>query len=450
MPSSGQKDIWMSVKEKQERNSQIIIRLVMKAKSPVFIIVFVILNVFAIRNFFLLSRDMIYGDFSAQLLFPSPRYAPERMPSTPVTMEYQAANRIGADFSQIYFPAQEISQLDNAYNYLSLNPLRRPSRYAPLLLVLCSKTLCNLDYGYASFGNILLQLLLFFPILYYVFRSLGIKRYFLSAFLFTEFILLLTPVGLSWFERSQFSVYVAISYLLLLFGLTRNNAILIILSAGFAFIKWTSLPCIFVILAVYIMASRKKKELQHNLLMASLFGFVMILLLLPLIRENISFVYGLIDQEASRSPHGLSLLFFLPYAMVKALPFALVAIGLIIAKINKSDYIGLFPFLAGAAVILLLYPTEALDYSVPTLLGFIPLLIFWAQRLASNQRTTRNLVLMSFLLFVFLASFSITLFGSTLIVVIIYLSFSVALIISSILLPKYFEKSAYQAITSEK
>jgi len=440
----------MSINEEQEKTSQKIIRLVMRVKLPVFIIVFVIVNVFALRNFFLLSRDMVYGDFSSQWLFPAPRYAPERLPSTPVTMEYQAANRLGADFTPIYFPAQQISQLDNAYNYLSLDPWKHPSRYAPLLLVLCSKTLCKLDYGYAPLGNILLQLLLFFPILYFVFRSLGIKRYFLSVFLFAEFILFLTPVGLSWIERGQFSLYVAISYLLLLFGLTRNNTILVILSAGFAFIKWTSLPCIFVILAVYIMASRNKKEFQHNLLMASLFGCVMILLLLPLFRENISFIYVLIDQEASRSPHGLSLLFYLPRAMVKALPFVLILIGFIIAKINKSDYIGLFPFFAGAAVILLLYPTEALDYSVPTLLGFIPLLMFWAKHLVSNQRMAGNLILMSFLLFVLLASFSIKLMGSTLMVVIIYLFFSIALIISSIFLPKYFEKPAYQAISSEK
>jgi len=440
----------MSINEKQEKNSQKIIRLVVKLKSPLFIIVFVIVNVFALRNFFLLSRDMVYGDFSAQLLFPSPRYAPERLPSTPITMEYQAANRLGADFTPIYFPAQQISQLDNAYNYLSLDPWKHPSRYAPLILVLCSKTLCKLNYGYAPLGNILLQLLLFFAILYFVFSSLGIKRYFLSAFLFMEFILLLTPVGLSWIERGQFSLYVAISYLLLLFGLTRNNTILVILSAGFAFIKWTSLPFIFVILVVYIMTSRNKKEFLHNLLMASLFGFVMILLLLPLFRENISFIYVLIDQEASRSPHGLSLVFYLPRTMVKALPFALILIGLIIAKINKSDFIGLFPFFVGTAVILLLYPTEALDYSVPTLLGLIPLMIFWAKRLASNQRTAGNLVLMSFLLFVLLASFSIKLMGSMLIVVIIYLFFSMTLIISPIFLQKYFEKPVYQAIAAEE
>ena len=151
----------MSINEEQERTGQKFIRIMTKVKSPVFIIVFVILNIFALRNFFLLSRDMIYGDFSAQLLFPSPLYAPERIPQTPVTMEYQAANRLGADFAQIYFPAQEISQLDNAYTgYVSLDPWKRPSRYAPLVLALCSETLCKLDYGYASFGNILLQLLL--------------------------------------------------------------------------------------------------------------------------------------------------------------------------------------------------------------------------------------------------------------------------------------------------
>jgi hypothetical protein len=434
----------MSINEEPVRTRQRLIRIMTKVKSPVFIIVVVILNVFALRNFFLLSRDMLYGDFSAQLLFPSPIYAPERIPQTPVTLEYQAANRLGADFAQIYFPAQEISQLGNAYTgYVSLDPWKQPSRYAPLVLALCSITLCKLNYGYASLGNILLQLLLFFPTLYFVFRSLGIKRYFLAVFVFTEFILLLTPVGLSWFERGQFSLYVTISYLLLLFGLTRNNPVMIIVSAGFAFIKWTSLPLIFIVLAVYILSSKSKKEAQHNLMLASIFCLVAVLLLLPLISVNVTFIRGLMDQEISRYPLGLSLAIFMPRPVVKSLPFALIIGGYIIARIKKSNFIDLLPFLTGAAVILLLYPTVAFDYSVPTILGLIPILIFWVRQLASNQRAIGNLVLLLFLLFVVLASFSTRLTGSVTIAVIIYLAFSISLMTVPILLTKHPEKTMF-------
>ncbi len=431
----------MSISENPESLTRNVAQFIKKVKWPIYIIFFVFLNYFALRNVFLLSRDMIYGDFSAQLLFPSPIYSPQRIPTTSLTSEYQAANRLGADFASIYFPAQEITSLGNAYTgYVSLDPWKRLPNYAPLVLALCSVTLCKLDYGYAAFGNILIQLLLFFLVIYLVSRLIGIKEYFLLVFLFMEFCLFLTPAGLSWFERGQFSLYMAIAYLLLELGLTKNNTILVVISAAFAFIKWTSLPFIFVVLAVYILNSKTKKELQYSLWAALLFGLVFAIFLLPFINENIHFIQLLIHLESHRFPQGLSLGIYIPNTVVKTLPFGLSLIGLVVAKINKNDFIGLFPFLTGVAVILLLYPTQAFEYSVPSLLGLIPLMIIWVKQFESNQRAIGNLVLLLFLLFVVLASFSTRLTGSTPMMVIIYLAFSIALMAVPILFAKHAKK----------
>ena len=441
----------MSTNKSQEKIVLTPIQPIEKVKRWVFIIVFVLINYFAIRNFLLLSTDMIYGNYSAQKLVPAPAYLPMRIPKTPTTREYQAVNRLGADFASIYFPAQDISALQNAYNSsLSLDPWQRSPNYAPLILGLCSITLCKLSYGYASFGNILIQLLLFFSVFYFVFRALGTKNCFLPVFLFIEFCLFVTPAGLSWFERGQFSLYVAIAYLLLLIGLIRNNPVSIVLSAVFAFIKWTSLPFIFVILAIYLLSSKNKKDLQYSLLTVFLFSVAFGLLLLPFMNENILFLQRIIYSEAYDFPVGISLATYFPAYSVKSLPLATSLIGYIIARIYKCDFYDLLPFLTGAAVILLLYPTQAWAYSIPTILGFIPLMIFWTKRLAVNQRKLGNLLLILFALFVAFASFWTKHTGPIVIVIVIYLAFSAALMISPIILAKYFGKPVQQAITSEK
>jgi hypothetical protein len=421
----------VSFRKNAEKINSTTVRSMKKVKVLAFTILFIFLNVFALRNFYLLSKDMVYGDFSAQQLIPQPIYTPGRIPETSITMRYQAVNRLAGDFAQIYFPAQDISSMENAYDHkATLDPWGRPSRYAPTVLGLCALTLCKLDYGYASFANILLQLMLFIVILYFVYRSLALKDYFWPSLLLMEFCLFLTPVGLSWFERGQFSLYVGLSILLLLLGLIRKNAILIFLSALSAFIKWTSLPIAFVILVVFLLNSNNARKFRFGIFVAALFALVFALLLLPYIRESVVFVKGLLSQELMDNPTGLSLSKFLPRYVVKLIPLLAIIFGYLNIRIGKNTFVSLIPYIAGVTTILLIYPTRANDYSIPTLLGLIPLMLFWVTQLRSDQQVAGNIITALFLLFLIVASFSTLLTHSILIMVIIYIVFSTILITS--------------------
>ncbi len=428
----------MSLTTDQEKITPAAIGFLEKAKWPVFIIVFVLLSFFAIRNFVFLSQDMITGDYSALRLVPAPLYPLRRIPNNPVTEKYRAVKHLGADFAQIYFPAQAMSSLGDAYiAHESPDPWGRPSRYAPFILGLCSITICRLDYGPASFANILIQILLFVPALFFLLRSFGIRKYFLPSLLLTEFILFLTPVGLSWIERGQFTLYLAVSCLLLLLGLVRKNARWVFVSACLAFIKWTSLPLAFVILAIYILNSKNAREAWFGMEMASLFGLVFIVLLLPFFKVGIDFVKGLLSQELLDNPEGLSLLEFAPRFAVKLIPFLTIVLGYINIRFAKNDFIALMPYFTGAAILFLLYPTRAYEYGLPSLLGSLPLMLYWNFQLGTNRRMMGNILAASFILFLVAASFSSALTHSDLVGVVIYLVFSLGFIASPSLIAKY-------------
>lgn len=194
-----------------------------KSVKTISIFVLILLNCFAFRNLFILSKDMIFGDFSAQHLIPLPLYPIARIPIRSIPIKYDAENRLGKDFAQIYFPAQDISSPANAFNCRTRDPWERPSRYAPLILYICSISICQSTYGFAAFWHMIIQILVFLLISYIAFKTFDRIPYFLPFLLFANLCLFLTPTGLSWFERGQFSLYEASSYLLLLLGLWKKN-----------------------------------------------------------------------------------------------------------------------------------------------------------------------------------------------------------------------------------
>lgn len=428
-------------------------KIAQKVRKPAWVLVFILLHCFIFRNFFLLSKDMIYGDFSAQTVAPSPIYGLERISASKiVAIKYHAQNRLGVDFAQVYFPAQRPNSLGDSYNEnTTLDPAQRPSRYAPLVEYICAMTICKQSFGFASFWHMVIQILLFFLISYFAFRSLRLKRYFWLFVLFADFCMFLTPVGITWFQLGQFSLYVATGYLLLLWGVLRRSVVLILLSAVFAFIKWTSLPFSFVALSVYILNSKNWKDLQFSLLTAFLFGSVFVLFSLPFIHESIPFIQGMLYQEAHKIPEGLSLAIYLPKSIVKSLPFVLSVAGYGIARIVKGDFINLFPFLVGASILLLLYPTLAFDYSAPIVLGLIPFMLFWSGAHRENLSGTRlrQAISWAFLLFIMVASYSTRLTGSVFVDITIYLVFAVALMVVPIVFAKFVEKSAFLESTPE-
>ena len=347
-----------------------------KAKVPLYILVVVAIHLLAVVNVWNLSRDMIYGDHSAEQLIPMPRNKIMRVPDNDLTRQYEAQNRIAADFAQIYFPSRNLSL--PAYTRESTDPWHRPSRYAPVLHKICAATICKLDYGPASALHILIQLTLFYVSFLYVFKILHIGRHVIFGITLANACLFLTPVGLSWFERGQYTLYVSIGYLWLFLGLMHRNYFYIVVSAIFSYIKLTSLPFVFVVLCLRLIYSRNRETLMQGLKLSMVYGVTTLLLFMVNFDDGVDFLSGVYTQEIRSSPDGISMAFVLPTYVIKGLPLLLVALGYALALRCKRNYISVYPFLIGACILLLLYPTKAYDYNIPSLLIFIPFTIWWA------------------------------------------------------------------------
>jgi hypothetical protein len=332
----------------------------------------------ALNNLVLLSRDFLLGDRSAEHVLPAPRYGFARIPDDPVSRAYHAQDRLAVDFAQIYFPSRDLDGLSRNYQAGDFDPLQRQSRYPPLLAVLCSISLCRLEYGLASLLHMLIQLAVFSACLVIALRAFGIGRLLLPALLLVNAALFLTPAGLSWFERGQFSLYVAASYLLLLTGLLQGAPLLVLAAAPLAFIKWISLPYIAVAFSAVLFSANGATKRKRAMVLAAAFGAIVAALTFATPVSTPHFLRGLYDQERNAIPGGISLAKVLPLPLAKLLPVPLVALAYLHARANRGRTEALVPFLAGAAVVMQTYPTLAYDYSMPVLLGLIAPILHWS------------------------------------------------------------------------
>lgn len=333
----------------------------------------------AIINFSLLSADMIHGNGYGEQVFPQPLYGFTRIYERPNTVEYHAVKRLAADYAQVYFPSQEFSSLTQNYETGYLDPWKRPSRYAPLIHYICSISFCKLDYGYASFAHMLVQILLFYLFFIAAFKMLQIESDMQSGLVIATFLLFLTPTGLGWLERGQFSLYVCLAYLLLILGIMKKNNLLIVASALFAYVKWTSLPFLFVMMIVHLLGSRDRKELIKNSSMALIYLLIIILLSLAFRSRFLHFLDGVLIQEADVDPVGISMAQLLPLWAVKGFPLLAIFCGYFCLIRNNRKFDQLIPYLTGVGILMLTYPTVAFEYGIPSLLCFIPLIFYWAR-----------------------------------------------------------------------
>lgn len=381
-----------------------------------------------------LYNDIVYGDDSCATANISLRYWTMRVPKTTLALEYKADNRVSADFAQIYFPAKEKPlSLSNAYSSsTSMDPWHRPSRYAPFIHFVFAKTFCNLPYGPASLLHIVLQSVLFIASLAFAFKVLNIWSLFLPSMVLVDVCLFLSPVGHSWIERGQFSLYVGLSYLWLTMAFITQKHRYAIISAFFSYVKWTSFPYIFVAYAVYILSSKSNKELKNRIISLTLFAGVILLLLLSFPKDTFEFINGLRSQELSFEPGGLSLGRIIPLHVVKVLPFLLILVGYLSNFKNSNTVPQILPFLIGTAIILLTYPTLAYDYSAPYLTAFIPVMIYW-RKVSDGHEFVKNFVVVSFLIFLLLASFSLEVFHSDQAVTFVYVTMSSFLLVAPFL-----------------
>ncbi|WP_243371769.1 hypothetical protein [Geotalea sp. SG265] len=388
-----------------------------------FIVFFVLIHLMIASQVYWLSKDILLGDGSSSEMTIPLRYPTMRIPPTPIALQHQAQGRLCADFAQIYFPSQQVKALKDAYAIeTTIDPWNRPSRYPPLIHFISAYTLCLLPYGQASFVHLAVQAILFIGSFIFVFFVLKITRYLLPALLLLDISLFLTPVGLSFFERGQFTLYVGLCYLWLMLALVTGKWRYVVVSALFGFVKWTAFPFAFVACAVSLLTARNIPELKQRGMISVLFFISILLMLLMLPNCAVSFLQGLFKQEAELTlmAMGNALVRIVPLYVVKSVPLVLMAIGFS-NRFSGRQFPYLSPFFAGAATILVTYPTFAFDYSVPYLTAFIPFIIYWAALPGIDYITGWSTQIL-FYGFLLLASFAYFIFdGSETAVIMTYL-----------------------------
>lgn len=379
----------------------------------VFLFIFVVIHLLIVSQVYLLARDIVNGDGSSEELSIPLRYPPMRVPATPFTMQYQAQGRLCADFGQIYFPSQNKAALRDAYAIeTTLDPWLRPSKYPPLLHVICAYTLCHLPYGQASLIHLAVQTALFMASFIFAFFVLKLTRYLLPALLLLDVCLFLTPVGLSFFERGQFSLYVGLCYVWLMLAFVTGKWRYVMVSALFGFVKWTAFPFVFAALAVCLLISKNVRELKPRVVPVCLYVLTTLVLVFSVPNDAVHFIRLLFYQELELSPMGISLARIVPRTVAKSLPYVLIFTGLLNRFSSNKPLPYLIPFFAGAATILVTYPTFAFDYSVPYLTAFIPFMIYWAT-LPGIDRAIGGSVQGLFYVFLLLASFALFVFNDS-------------------------------------
>ena len=383
---------------------------------PWFIIAFVMVHLLVGVNIVVLSTDMISGDGSAKNMESTTRLDFLRIPDEPWTRKYQAHSRLAADFAQIYFPSRNLSSLADAYDEVRIlgdhevakrsDPFGRPSRYTPLLHVICAYSVCSLDYGYASITHMALQTVLFLLALAYAFRYLQLSRYVLHGILLVNVCLFLTPAGLFWFERGQLSLYVSLSYLFLMLGLMKRSWFCVLLAALFAYMKLTALPFAFVFWMVSLTGSRDRYELTQRFLLGCVYVSALVVLFLLYLEPGIRFLSGVLRQEYFSSPSDLSLANLIPRYATKIVPFGLVVVGYLHIRTQGKDPIAWIPFLVGSAILLITYPTLTYDYNLPVVLCFVPFILAWYRYAMQTDAPSARFLSGLYLCFVLFMSFS--------------------------------------------
>ncbi len=264
-----------------------------------------------------------------------PLYGYERAPQG---SPFDNGGKCGADYACLYFAARNYAATSVMYDGNS-DPWRRPAyTFPPILIFLTAHTLARPDFPASVLASDLLQVLLFLGVSAYFMREptgsslAGIA----ACWTFAGVLLFCTPVGLTWFERSQTDLYVASASLLLVKGM-RDGSTRDFVGAGLVgSLKWSGLPFVAMAGMVYVLWSPQARRRK-----IALVGLALgIPLLIAIVFGHDAFAYFHLimerESQADAGSGGLALAQLLPAGEAwivasKGLPFVLPAALLALA-----------------------------------------------------------------------------------------------------------------------
>jgi hypothetical protein len=194
-----------------------------------------------------------------------------------------------------------------------------------------------------------------------------------------------TPLGFAHFERGQFDLWLASSYLLIFssFFLRRRYILPAIASGLFGALKWSSAPFIGTFsLMAFLGSSRKKGWI---FLVPGALMILTAVLFLPEVKE---YWPSLQRYEFNANPAGISFMYFMPRTIAKVLQVAccgiVIVLTLLLHRGNERRLAAFkaisFPFALTMFIQGMCYGTISFEYRIVSIFGLLPAYLLWMEQ----------------------------------------------------------------------
>ena len=329
-------------------------------------------------------------------------YDPDKRP--------QMLGALGADFSQVYFSGMALRHNDSQYsprNPEFRDPFGRKPNYPPFTnrlympLSLLPYYQALTIHNFVTLGVFLglaVLMLMVFKLYAYTWKSLIL---FLLLYFYT-------PLGFAHFERGQFDLWSASSYLLVFacFFLRRRYVLPAVASGLFGALKWSSAPFIGTFSLMAFLGSRWRKSWIFLLP-----GLVMLLTAIVFLPEVKEYWPSLQRYEFGAKPAGISFMYFMPRAAAKGLQIASCAIALVLTFLLHKGTDGRiaafkaisFPFALTMFIQGMCYGTISFEYRIVSIFGLLPAYLIWMEQGGIKSTPVKAAMTAFFAVFLFVA-----------------------------------------------
>ena len=306
-------------------------------------------------------------------------YDPDRRP--------EMLGALGADFSQVYYAAKALRHGESQYNPKNpefRDPFGRKPNYPPFTNRIYMP-LSLLPYHQAIMVHNFLTLGIFLGLAIYVLWVSNLRDYIWKSLVSFMLLYFYTPLGFAHFERGQFDLWLASSYLLLFCAVFhRHHVVLKAVAAGFlAAFKWSSAPFIGTFSLMAFLGSKWKKSWVFLLP-----GLVMILTVIIFLPEVKEYWPSLQRYEFNAKPAGISFMYFMPRQAAKFLQIAsctiVIGLTLLLHRGNDRREVAFraisFPFALTMFIQGMCYGTISFEYRIVSIFGLLPAYLIWMEQ----------------------------------------------------------------------
>ena len=318
-----------------------------------------------------------------------------------------------ADFSAFYISARHLNQPDiytGKYDCLIKTPPRLLP-YPPFIFYVFNKLFCNLPFAQSVLCYLFLQVAILIVSSYWILRYYQLGEMILPVSVFYCFILFLTPVGLTWFERGQVEIYSAVSILFFMFAVYERKSYAFLLAAFFGSLKFANAFFFFQAFFCLLILFRDIKTVRFLGIFIGIILLTFIFFPMDLISSYLNCCY---KYQLLRETQGISLIGRTPFmGVVPILIFSLLIYPLSLLIRNRNTQKVFFetflPYMTALAAFDLLIPRIAYEYRTLCLLGFVPVLIPWLVKYKGNY-IYKTVFISCFALFMLFAFHSYSIF----------------------------------------